>query len=203
MTLRQHAARKLAVAVMQHEGGGWLTRPENLLTLPKTWFGRDDEPRRRLLDEEAQTAAAAPAAAARTAVFKVAMGNCLEEHGRAWAGYWFSSSGVADDDDQSRLDHGQEGNFGWWGSVDNTGLTARIRGSLASDFKLLVACHLRGRHLVKFVRSQPGGILGIMQANVGQGTLGVPSNHFFHLLRVVMAQAEQYVGAVGHLQGTA
>jgi hypothetical protein len=32
--------------------------------------------------------------------------------------------------------------------------------------------------------------------------LGVPSDHFFHLLWVIMAQLEQYVGAVGHLQGT-
>jgi hypothetical protein len=42
-----------------------------------------------------------------------------------------------------------------------------------------------------------------MQADVGQGKLGVPSDHFFHLFRVMMVQAEQYVGTVGHLQGTA
>ncbi len=54
-----------------------------------------------------------------TAVFQVAMGNCAEEHGRAWAGHWFTFSGVADEDDPSRLDHGQEGSFGWWGGVDD------------------------------------------------------------------------------------
>jgi hypothetical protein len=30
-----------------------------------------------------------------------------------------------------------------------------------------------------------------MQADVGQGKLGVPSDHFFHLLQVIMAQAKQ------------
>jgi len=36
---------------------------------------------------------------------------------------------------------------------------------------------------------------------VGQGKLGLPSEHFFQLLRVIMAHAGQYVGAVGHLEG--
>ncbi len=44
MMLRQHAARRLAAAMMKHEGEGWSTRPENLLTMPKTWFGRDEHP---------------------------------------------------------------------------------------------------------------------------------------------------------------
>jgi len=46
MTLRQHAARRLAAVVMKHEGEGWSTRPELPLTLPKTWFGRDERCRR-------------------------------------------------------------------------------------------------------------------------------------------------------------
>jgi len=203
MTLRQHAARKLAVAVMQHEGEGWSTRPGQPLTLPKTWFGREERCRRPPHpEEEEEEAAAVPPP--RAAIFQVAMGNCSEEHGRTWAGYWFAATSCGDDDDDpNRLHHGQEGSFSWWGGRgDDTGSRALVRGSLASDFKLLVACHLRGRHLVKFVRSQPGGILGIMQADVGQGRLGVPSQHFFNLLRVILAQAEQYVGAVGHLQGT-
>ena len=209
MTLRQHAARRLAAVVMKHEGEGWSTRPELPLTLPKTWFGRDERCRRREEEEteeeeeEEEEEERKQKKKVRAAVIQVAMGNCAEEHGRTWAGHWFASSGVDVDDDPSRLEHGQEGSFGWWGGVDDdTGLSSGARGSLASDFKLLVACHLRGRHLAKFVRSQPGGLLGIMQADVGQGKLGVPSDHFFHLLRVVMAQAEQYVGAVGHLQGT-
>jgi hypothetical protein len=70
-----------------------------------------------------------------------------------------------------------------------------------TDFKLLVACHLWGRHLVGFIKSQPGSIMGIMEADVGQGKLGFPSDHFFQLLRVILAQAGQYMGAVGHLEG--
>ncbi len=184
-----------------------MTCPKLPLTLPKTWFGRDERRREETEEEEEEeeeeTEEKTSAAAVRTAVVQVAMGHCAEEHGRMWAGHWFASSSVAEDDDPSRLEHGQEGSFGWWGGVDDTGSAARIRGSLTSDFKLLVACHLRDRHLVKFVCSQPGGLLGVMQADVGQGKLGIPSDHFFHLIRVVMAQAEQYVGAVGHLQGTA
>jgi len=41
-----------------------------------------------------------------------------------------------------------------------------------------------------------------MQADVGQGKLGVPSDHFFHLHQDIMAQAKHYVGAIDHLQGT-
>ena len=52
-----------------------------------------------------------------------------------------------------------------------------------------------------FIKSQPSGIMGIMEADVGQGKLGIPSDHFFQLLRVILAQAGQYVGAVGHLEG--
>ncbi len=42
MMLRQHEAQRLAVAVMQQECEGWSTGPKNLLTLPKTWFGREE-----------------------------------------------------------------------------------------------------------------------------------------------------------------
>ncbi len=52
-----------------------------------------------------------------------------------------------------------------------------------------------------FIKSQPGSVMGIMEADMGQGKLGIPSDHFFQLLRVIMAQAGQYVGAVGHLEG--
>jgi len=178
MTLRQHAARRLAAVVMKHEGEGWSTRPELPPTLPKTWFGRDERCRRREEEEEEteeeteteEVEERKQKKKVRAAVIQVAMGNCAEEHGRTWAGHWFASSGVDVDHDPSRLEHGQEGSFGWWGGVDDdTGLSSAARGSLASDFKLLVACHLRGRHLAKFVRSQPGGLLGIMQADVGQG----------------------------------
>jgi hypothetical protein len=127
MTLRQHAACRLAAAVMRHEGKGWLTKPSNPRTLPQMWFRREQQTR-----DTQETPVVGPP---RAAVFEVAMGNCSEEHCQARAVHWFASSGVAEDD-PSRLNHGQEGSFGCWGSADDTGLTARVWGSLALDFKL-------------------------------------------------------------------
>ena len=204
MTLRQHAARRLAAAIMQHDGDGWSTGNVAVsLTLPNNWFRREVRAAAAAATTEAATALAGrPTAQGElAAVHSVVMGNCSEEHRRDWVALWQAQSGV----DQSLLEHGQEGSVGWWGGDMDAGTTVSAgqtcRGSLESDFKLLVACHLRGRHLVRFIKSQPGGIKGIMEADVGQGRLGVPSEHFFHLLRVIMAQASQYLGAVCHLEG--
>ncbi len=92
MTLRQHAARRLAAAVMKHEGEGWSTRPKLPLTLPKTWFGRDERRPEETEETEETKEEETTSAAVRTAVVQVAMGNCEEEHRRAWAGHWFASS---------------------------------------------------------------------------------------------------------------
>jgi hypothetical protein len=208
MTLRQHAARRLAAAIMQHDGDGWSTGNVAVsLTLPNNWF------RQEVRAAAAATVGAATALAGGptvqgelAAVHSVVMGNCSEEHRQDWVALWQAQSGViVGHDDESLLEHGQEGSVGWWGGDMDAGTAVSAgqtcRGSLESDFKLLVACHLRGRHLVRFIKSQPGGIKGIMEADVGQGRLGVPLEHFFHLLRVIMAQASQYLGAVCHLEG--
>jgi hypothetical protein len=138
-----------------------------------------------------------------TAVQAITMGSCSESHLQAWALFWFEHSGVLAAADSQLRHHRQEGSAGWWGSTVDSGTAVlfSLRGTLVTDFKLLVACHLRGRHLVGFIKSQPGGIMGIMEADVGQGKLGIPSDHFFQLLRVILAQAGQYVGAVGHFEG--
>jgi hypothetical protein len=128
------------------------------------------------------------------------MGNCSEQHRQEWAALWFARSGV----DESRLEHGQEGSVSWWGGTMDSGTDVSVQGgssSLELDLKLLVACHLRGRHLVNFIKSQPGGLRGIMEADVGQNRLGVPSDNFFQFLRVVLAHAGQYLGAVCHVEG--
>ncbi len=84
MTLRQHVARRLVAAVMKHEGEGLAMRPGNPLMLPKTWFREDECPRRpRVNDGDVNEETLTAPSAARTTVFQVAMGNCLEEHSRA------------------------------------------------------------------------------------------------------------------------
>lgn len=73
---------------------------------------------------------------------------------------------------------------------------------MAADLKLLVAGFLRGRHLRRFIERQPGGLLDLMQADVGQGGLGVPSYKFFQVLLAVTSHTRLYVGATGNMEGT-
>ncbi len=68
--------------------------------------------------------------------------------------------------------------------------------------RLLVAGFLWGQHLKHFVERQPGGLLSLMQADVGQGDLGIPSHNFFQLLHAVLAHRGFYVGAAGVFEGT-
>jgi hypothetical protein len=72
---------------------------------------------------------------------------------------------------------------------------------MAADLKLLVAGFLRGRHLRRFIERQPGGLLDLMQADVGQGGLGVPSYKFFQVLLAVTSHTGLYVGATGNMEG--
>jgi hypothetical protein len=164
------------------------------LLLPALWFGRETgQPHIAVNKVKEEEKEEQKRKKAMTAVQAIAMGSCSESHRQAWTLFWYERFGVSA--------AGQEGSIGWWGgTVDSgTAVSSSLRGSLVTDFKLLVACHLWGRHLVGFIKSQPGGIMGIMEADVGQGKLGIPSDHFFQLLRVILAQAGLYVGAVGHL----
>jgi len=256
LTLRQQAGRRLAEAVMRHDGEGEREEREKLrrrdgggaggeggggggkgerggeggdgggggeggsvaaviasmATLPRSWFGRELRAKGKGLmlaaAEGIDAAAAAHAEAereaaeeaahaerAKKAVFAIVMGNCSEDHSREWAVFWEERSGVEEEGSRNR---GQERGAGWWCSRDDR----RQRGSLAADLRLLVAGYLRGRHLARFVERQPGGLLGLMQVDVGHGDLGVPSHAFFHLLHAVMAQASLYVGAASHFEGT-
>jgi hypothetical protein len=149
MALRQHTAWHLAAAIMQHDGDGWSTGNVAVtLTLPNNWFQR--EVRAAAAAEMATTLVSGPMAQGELAtVHSVVMGNCSEEHRRDWVALWQARSGVVvGHDDESLLEHGQEGSMGWWGGDMDAGTTVSAgqtcRGSLKSDFKLLVACHLRG-----------------------------------------------------------
>ena len=205
LTLVQIAVRRLADAVMRHEGELEVPRSQRV-ELPRTWFRRELRVwgREALLahemgaeavatakrdEREAAETAARRAETAKRAVAAIITGNCSEQHAHDWALLWYAESGVGD---SRRLNCGLEGSAAWWGGPDDT--SADRRGSLAADLKLLVAGHLRGRHLAQFVVSQPGGLLGLMQTDA-------PSDDFFQLLRAVLAQANLYVGAVGFLEG--
>jgi len=102
------------------------------------------------------------------AVRTVTMGCCSEEHQETWATFWYGHCGVAN---ESLLKHSQEGTDGWWGRTSFLGTVilagGSARGSLVTDFKLLVACHLLGWHLVRFIKIQPGSLRGLTETDVG------------------------------------
>jgi hypothetical protein len=53
LMLRQHAARPLAAAIMQHEGDSWNTENVNLM-LPTLWFGRETGPHAKNKEKRAE-----------------------------------------------------------------------------------------------------------------------------------------------------
>jgi len=75
------------------------------------------------------------------AVQAIFMGSCSEKHRQAWVLFWYGHSGITDND---LCHHGQEGSTIWWGCTMDSGtaVSASLRGSLVTDFKLLMACHL-------------------------------------------------------------